>query len=371
MPDIRIPSFSYSFTESDVAFITDEVGRLFREGRHLTMGAHGEALEEEFVRYTGVRHAVSVASGTAALEIALRSLDVAGGEVVVPTNTFGATVVSVLRAGAVPVFADTGDDMSVSVADVAAKLGPRVRAVVTVHIGGLISPHTLELARLCEERGIPLVEDAAHAAGASLQGRHAGSFGVAAAFSLFSTKVMTSGEGGLLVTDDERIRDRARLLRDHAKNPDGTMSTTGYNWRLTEMQAIVSRTQLRRLDEMVRGRNAVAALYDERLAEVEGIRLLTPPTEAVHNRYKYIVELERHRPRDVQKILRDRYGIALGGYVYDVPCHLQEAFRSYATGPFPGADRMCPAHICPPVYPDMPLSDAAHVADALSEVLRG
>ncbi|WP_055494454.1 DegT/DnrJ/EryC1/StrS aminotransferase family protein [Streptomyces sp. TP-A0356] len=371
MSDIRIPSFDYSFRESDVQYITDEIGRLFRDHRHLTMAAHGEALEAEFAAHAGTRHAVSVASGTAALEIALRAVGVAGGEVVVPTNTFGATAVSVLRAGAVPVFADTADDMSVSVEDVAAKLGPRVRAVVTVHIGGLVSPHTVELARLCEERGVPLVEDAAHAAGASYRGRRAGSFGVAAAFSLFSTKVMTSGEGGLLVTDDERIRDTARLLRDHAKNPDGTMSTTGYNWRLTEMQAIVGRTQLRRLDEMIEGRNAVAAVYDERLAGIEGVRLLTPPADAVHNRYKYIIELERHRPQDVQDQLRDKYGVALGGYVYQTPCHLQDAFRDYATGPFPGADRMCPSHICPPIYPDMPLNDAAHVADALYEVLHG
>ncbi|MFC8532446.1 DegT/DnrJ/EryC1/StrS family aminotransferase [Streptomyces sp. NPDC057249] len=371
MSEKCIPSFSYSFHEADIQYITDEVGRLFRDQRHLTMSAHGEALETDFAAYTGTRHAVSVASGTAALEIALRAVGVEGGEVVVPTNTFGATVVSVLRAGAVPVFADTSDDMSVSVEDVEARIGPRTRAVVTVHIGGLVSPRTVDLARLCEERGVPLVEDAAHAAGASYRGRRAGTFGVAAAFSLFSTKVMTSGEGGLIATDDERIRDTARLLRDHAKNPDGTMSTTGYNWRLTEMQAIVGRVQLRRLDEMIAGRNAVAAVYDERLAGIEGVRLLTPPDGAVHNRYKYIVELERHRPQDVQRRLDEKFGIALGGYVYQTPCHLQDAFRSYAAGPFPGADRICPAHICPPIYPDMPANDAAYVADCLREVLNG
>src|SRR5262249_40384897 len=157
----------------------------------------------EFAAYTGSPHVVSVASGTAALEIALRSLEVSGGEVIVPTNTFGATVVAVLRAGAVPVFADTADDMSIRVADVAAKFSARTRAVVTVHIGGLISPDTPVLAQLCADRGIPMVEDAAHAAGASYCGRQAGSFGIAAAFSLFSTKVMTSGEGGLLVTANE------------------------------------------------------------------------------------------------------------------------------------------------------------------------
>lgn len=371
MPDVRVPPFSYSFHEADIRSITDQIGRLLHERRHLTMGEHGASLEDDFAAYTGNRYAVSVASGTAALEIALRALDVAGGEVVVPTNTFGATVVAVLRAGAVPVFADAADDMAVSVMDVAAKLNARTRAVVTVHIGGLISSDTPALAQLCADRDVPLIEDSAHAAGASYQGRQAGSFGVAAAFSLFSTKIMTSGEGGLLVTSDQRIRDTAMLLRDHAKEPDGTMSTTGYNWRLTEMQAIVARVQLRRLEEMIKGRSAVATLYDERLAGSPGLRLLAPPEGAVHNRYKYIIELTQHDPRRVQEDLRERFGIILGGYVYQTPCHLQEAFRSYARGLFPGAERLCPRHVCLPIYPDMPPEDAAYVADALLEVLHG
>lgn len=371
MPDLRIPPFSYSFHEADIRAITDEIGRMLREKRHLTMGEHGAALEDEFAAYTGNRYAISVASGTAALEIALRALDVAGGEVVVPTNTFGATVVAVLRAGAVPVFADAAADMSVNTMDVAAKMHARTRAVITVHIGGLISPDTQALAQLCTDRGIPLIEDAAHAAGASYQGRQAGSFGVAAAYSLFSTKVMTSGEGGLLVTSDQRIRDTAMRLRDHAKELDGTMSTTGYNWRLTEMQAIVGRVQLRRLDEMIKGRSAVAALYDERLASSPGLRLLTPPEGAVHNRYKYIIELTQHDPRRIQEDLRERFGVTLSGYVYRTPCHLQRAFRSYVRGSFPGAERLCPRHICLPIYPDMPPEDAAYVADALLEVLNG
>jgi perosamine synthetase len=249
VPPPRIPPFRYSIHESDIAFVTSEIETLLRSEAHLTMGAHGDALALAFSDSCGVRHAVSVASGTAALEITLRALDVAGGDVIVPTNTFGASPVAVMRAGATPVFADAGQDLAMSVPDVERRLTPRVRAVMTVHIGGAISPSTADLAELCETRGIPLVEDAAHAIGAAHDGRRAGQWGVAAAFSLFSTKVATSGEGGLIATNDDRIREIATLLRDHAKEPDGTMTTTGYNWRMSEFQAILARAQLGRLDD--------------------------------------------------------------------------------------------------------------------------
>jgi dTDP-4-amino-4,6-dideoxygalactose transaminase len=371
VPRTRITPFSYGFRESDIEQITAEIGSLLRDRRHLTMGANGAALEHDFAAYAGRRHVVSVASGTAALEIILRAVDVAGAQVIVPTNTFGATVVAVLRAGGVPVFADTADDMSVSLPDVAGKLSAQVRAVITVHIGGTISAQVRELAELCAGAGVALVEDAAHAAGAVHDGQQPGSFGIAAAFSLFSTKVMTSGEGGLIATDDDRIRDHAVLLRDHAKNPDGTMSTTGYNWRLTELQAIVARAQLRRLDAMIASRNEVAARYDERLRQLDGVRLLSLPPDSRRNGYKYLVFTERVRPEEAQNRLANDYGIVLGGYVYQHPCHRQPAFYEFAAGSFRGADRLCSTHLCPPIHPDMALADVDYVADALHDVLAG
>lgn len=349
--------------------MTREIETLLRANAHLTMGAHGQALEEEFAAVCGVKHAVSVASGTAALEIILRSGEVAGGDVIVPTNTFGASLVAILRAGATPVFADASEDLSVNIDDVERRLTASVRAVMTVHIGGAISPSTERLAELCVSRGIPLVEDAAHAIGAAHDGRCAGRWGVAAAFSLFSTKVATSGEGGLIATDDPCVRAAAMLLRDHAKHPDGTMSVTGYNWRLSELQAILARAQIARLDEIVASRNRVAAIYDDRFAGVDGIRVLRAAAGARHNRYKYVIFLERHDPDKVGQVLRDRYGIALGGSVYRRPCHTQPAFTQFATDGYPVAERLARTHICLPIYADMPDVDAEFVADALCAIL--
>lgn len=369
MSATRIPPYRYSIHDEEIRFVTREIETLLRATAHLTMGAHGQALEAEFAAACGVQHAVSVASGTAALEIILRALDVAGGAVIVPTNTFGASPVSILRAGATPVFADASEDLSVSIEDVERRLTASVRAVMTVHIGGAISPSTEGLAALCASRGIPLVEDAAHAIGAAHHGRCAGHWGVAAAFSLFSTKVATSGEGGLITTDAPNVRDAAMLLRDHAKQPDGTMTVTGYNWRMSELQAILARAQIARLDEIVAGRNRVAAIYDDRLASVDGIRVLRAADGARHNRYKYVVFLERHDPDDVGHVLRDRYGIALGGSVYRTPCHMQPAFTHFATDGYPVAERLARSHICLPIYADMPDADAEFVAEALCAVL--
>lgn len=369
MKAVRIPPYRYSIGEHDIAFVTREVEALLREEAHLTMGAHGEALEEAFAAACGVRHAVSLASGTAALEIILRALDVAGGEVIVPTNTFGASVVAIMRAGAKPVFADACEDLSVSIADVERRLNPAVRAVMTVHIGGAVSAHTGALVDLCESREVPLVEDAAHAIGASHDGRAPGRWGIAAGFSLFSTKVVTSGEGGLIATDDDRVRATGMLLRDHAKEPDGTMTTTGYNWRMSELQAILARAQIARLDEIVDARNRVAAIYDERLADVDGMRVLKAADAARHNRYKYVIFLERHDPDKIGSELRERYGISVAGSVYRTPCHLQPAFAPFAEGPYPVAEQLAATHVCLPIYAGMADADAAYVADALCEVL--
>jgi len=358
-----IPPYRYQFDDRDIEWIGQEVEMLFRSGAHLTLGDHGQLLEEEIRDRSGRGFAAALASGTAALEAILRGVDVAGGEVIVPTNTFGATPVAVMRAGGTPVLADAGDDLSISVEDVARKLGPDVRAVVAVHIGGIISPSIRDLAALCRSAGVALVEDAAHALGATLDGHGPGAWGVGAAFSLFSTKVITSGEGGLLVTDDERIHRSAVLLRDHAKEDDGTMRVTGYNWRLSELQAIVARAQLRRLDEIVLARNQVSEAYDARLHGVPGLRRPPLPPEARPNGYKHVLFLEHAKPARVERDL-SREGIPLAGAVYRTPCHRQEAFADFAPGPLPNADRLADSHICLPLYAGMTAAEVEKVAAA-------
>jgi dTDP-4-amino-4,6-dideoxygalactose transaminase len=289
-----------------------------------------------------------------------------GSEVILPANTFAATAFAVIRAGAQPVIADILSDMSLDPADAARRVNSNTGAVVTVHIGGLISPATWDLVELCRDRRIPLVEDAAHAHGSTLDGRAAGSFGAAAAFSFFSTKVMTTGEGGMIVTNDADLARQARLLRDQAKVGGGNYhETIGYNWRMTEMQAILGIAQLRRLDEFIARRRQIASIYDRILANVRGVDVVTPPGQVGHNYYKYIVFVRGIAPEVLRERLRSKYDIALGGYVYELPLHEQPAFEVYRQGPLPIAEDLCRRHICPPIYPSLTDKQAEFIGRAI------
>ncbi len=214
----------------------------------LTLGGTTKAFEEAFGRRHDARFAVATSSGTSSLEIILRAVGVAGADVVVPANTFYATAGAVIHAGGRPRFADIDDaTMALTAASVEAALTPTTSAVVIVHIGGVISPAVDEIRSLLDERGVALIEDAAHAHGSTLDGRPAGSFGVAAAFSFYPTKVVTSAEGGMIVTGDERIAGEAVVYRDQGKAGfhGGEHVRMGYAWRLSELQAAVGLVQTR------------------------------------------------------------------------------------------------------------------------------
>ena len=202
----------------------------------LTLGPYTRQFEAAFAAAhsrpgaapADIPHAVAVSSGTAALEIALRYVGVSGRDVVVPANTFYATAAAAARAGGRPVFADMDPaTFALSPETLAAALTPRTAAVVVVHVGGLISPDLDELRRMCAERGIALVEDAAHAHGSTCDGQFAGTFGTAAAFSFYPTKVVTCGEGGMVLTSSADCADEARIYRDQGKGASRPTITSG------------------------------------------------------------------------------------------------------------------------------------------------
>jgi perosamine synthetase len=366
----RIPAQRYEFSDEDVETITRQFAELLRSRAFLTMGERCAEFEARFARLAGVPHAVSVSSGTAALEIILRAIGVEGAEVVVPTNTFAATAFAVLHAGGTPVFADCGPDLAVDPDDVERHITPATRAVIAVHIGGVISGGVTRLRELCRSRGLALFEDAAHACGSALNGCAAGGIGDAAAFSFFSTKVVTTGEGGMITTSDERIAATARLLRDQAKvQGHNRHDVVGSNWRLTELQAIVGLAQMARLPEHVAARERVARVYDEAFAGARGVRAMPVPEGCRPNWYKYLLLTEDEGAAVAARLSPDR-GVTLGGTVYDVACHQQPVFAPFARGPLPVAEHVCRHHVCPPIYPSLTDDDARRVADAVLEAAR-
>jgi perosamine synthetase len=371
---VNVPAARLVFSDEDRAAVQAMIDETLRTGS-LTLGPYTRELEDAFRARHEAPHAVAVSSGTSALEIILRTLGVEEREVVVPANTFFATAAAVLHAGGTPRFADVAPDtMALSASTVEAVLGENTAGVILVHIGGLISPEVDAIRALCERRGLFLVEDAAHAHGSSLDDRPAGSFGIAAAFSFYPTKVMTTGEGGMIVTGDERIRDDAHIYRDQGKAGflGGDHVRLGYAWRMSELHAAVGLVQLRRLDEFIKIRREVADQYDEGLAGIEGVAPLVSSPGSETNYYKYIAMLDPGIDRQVIKqALKEEHGVSLSGEVYASPLHHQPVFAGLHEGALPVAEDVCRRHVCLPIHSDMTRDEAAHVITSVRTVLAG
>ena len=364
-----VPAARVVFSEDDRREIAARIDDALQTGA-LTLGKNTIEFEDAFAAAHRARYAIAVASGTAALEIILRSLDVAGREVVIPANTFAATAFAVIHAGGTPVLADISPTTAALTADsVRAVLSERTAAVVVVHIAGFISAHINELRDLCDERGLALVEDAAHAHGCALDGVYAGSFGVAGAFSFYPTKVITTGEGGMIVTSDERIRDEALCYRDQGKAGfhSNQNARLGYAWRMSELHAAVGLVHFRHLHEFIESRDRIAARYTDGLASLSGVLTpLTPAPRARCNYYKFPVVLADSIDRSALKErLKDR-GVNLSGEVYDTPLHHQPVFEHIEHGPLPRAEHFCARHICLPVHSDMTDDEVERVLAALT-----
>jgi perosamine synthetase len=256
--------------------------------------------------------------------------------------------------------------------EISRRITPNTVGVVIVHIGGLVSRRMPEIQALIERKGLWLVEDAAHAHGSSLNGTQAGAFGIASAFSFYPTKVMTAGEGGMIVTHDERIAAEARIYRDQGKASftQNAHIRMGYNWRMSEPHAIIGLRHLERLSDMIAARRRIAGIFDEGLAGWDALAPLQVPEGGICNYYKYIARLRRPMDRKALKAkLRESYGVSLAGEVYEEPLHKQPIFQRYAQYPLPLAEDVCARHICLPIFYSMTEAQAFQVLDALKHTI--
>ena len=369
-----IPPVKAYFPEEDRKWITKQIDEMLVTGQ-LTLGKMGQAFEEEFAKLAGVQYAVAVGSGTEAIEIPLRILDVARKDVLVPTNTFFATAAAVIHAGGRPVFVDSDpSDFALSIKSLEKQITPDTVGVILVHIAGIVSQRTEAIVDWCKQKGFWLFEDAAHAHGSTLNGKHAGAFGIAGSFSFYPTKVMTSAEGGMIITNDKRIAEEAKLYRDQGKTSflENTHGKLGYNWRLSEPHAAIGLAQARRLKEINVKRVAIAKFYDEALSTGFAGRPLALAKGQFSNYYKYVFLPDKILDRKtLKKKLKENYGVCLGGEVYETPLHQQPVFKSMAKGRFPVAEEICARHICLPLFPSMTTDEARHVVESLKEALNG
>lgn len=368
-----IPPARVAFDKDDRERILELIDGALQSG-NLTIGPLTSQLEERFAEAHRAQHSVGTNSGTSAIEIALRGSGIEDAEVVVPANTFFATAAAVIHAGARPRFADVDPStLALSAETLDKALSPSVTAVIHVHIGGSISPEMDRIRQICDDRGVVLFEDAAHAHGSTLGGRPAGSWSKAATFSFYPTKVVAGAEGGMILTDDVGMRDEARVFRDQGKASflGGGHVRLGSAWRMSELQAAVALVQLSRMPEHIARRREVAADYDAALTELEDIAPLGEAEGAMGNYYKYIAVLDRGIDRDLFKsTMRERFSVGMSGEVYATPLHKEPVFASLAEGELPVAEDLCARHVCLPVHSDMTDSEVQQVIDGVRGTLK-
>lgn len=370
-----VPAARIYFPEEDRKELLERIDGILNSGQ-LTLGKYGAEFEGKFAQYVGTKYAIAVNSGTSALEIILRALDIEGSSVIVPTNTFFATPASVIHAGGKVIFADAADNLCIDTKSIRQNIQKDTKAILIVHIGGIVPPQITEIQQLCAERNIFLIEDAAHAHGSTLNGKMAGSFGIAAAFSFYPTKVMTSGEGGMITTNDENVYKRALVFRDQGKAGFfGNVHTEmGYNWRMSEPHAAIGLSQFNRLEEFIADRRRIAKIYDKEIGNISRLSPLQIPSEVKSNYYKYVAFLKAGTDRSsLKKELKEKYKVSLSGEVYELPCHLQPIFKklyNFNGGELPVAEDLCQRHVCLPVFARMSDEQAEYVIQSLKEVLR-
>ncbi|MDX2678756.1 DegT/DnrJ/EryC1/StrS family aminotransferase [Streptomyces sp. NY05-11A] len=334
----------------------------------LTNGAENEAFGQEFADRHQARFGVTFCTGTAALNAMLLAEGIGpGDEVIVPSMTFVATATSVCHVGATPVFADIDPrTFNLDPASVASRITPATRAVMTVHYAG--QPGDLDgLARVCAEAGVPLLEDAAQAAGAEYRGRPVGTFGRSAMFSFTPTKNITTGEGGMVLTDDPGIAERLKLLRNHGQTGLYRHESLGYNWRLTEMQAAIGRVQLRRLDGILRRKQLIAQSLTRRLTGLPG---LTTPHQAPDTRGTWML-YTCLLPGIRDQVLADLLGQGVEARIYFPPVHRQPVFAeregdSGFAAALPVTEAVAQAMLSLPVHHRLTETEVAEIADAVT-----
>lgn len=361
------------FHEEDIPDILVRVEEVLRGGR-LIFGGNTREFEESFRAAVGAAHAVSVNSCTTALEIALRFYDVRGREVIVPTNTFASDVLAVMYAGGTPVLADMdARTFGLDVEDAVTRIGPRTAGVIAVHIAGLIDPQFERLRQLCRDRGLFLIEDASHAHGAAVDGRKAGSLADAACFSFYPTKIMTTGTGGMITTDNAELAAFARSLRHHGQGAGlEDIVNLGNDWCMDELSAALGIYQLKRLEQNVEHRRRLVEWYRRELSGDAWLTIPEYPPHVRHAYYKIPVLLEPGIDKNrLRRILRDEYEIDIGS-LYDPPCHLQPVFQRQLgcrRGMFPRAEEILLRQTCLPAHAVVGPEDVGAVADALRQAV--
>ena len=370
---VKYPRAKPYFSSKMKSNILKDISGILDSGM-LTQGTHVAEFESKFKNKIGTEYAVATSSCTSALEIAIRSLELKNTNILVTTNTWMSCANVILLTDNKPIFVDIdANTLNMSTKDLISKLD-NVGAILWVHMAGLISPDFFKVKDICDKKGIFIIEDCAHAHGATINGMKAGSLGDVGCFSFYPTKIIATGEGGMITTNNPDIAAKADIYRNHGttRNPQKiigldygvTCHYASQNYRMTEIAGILGKYQLEQLHSFVKSRNHIADLYRKYLKDVPGINLL--PKYDGHSYWNFFILLEKNINRDeFAKILLYEYGIQTAN-AYTPTIHQQELFKPYLNGiELPVADDILNRHISLPMYVTLTEQDIHYITDCI------
>jgi len=362
--DWRIQQVAPNFDDDEVESAVASIRRAW-----LTEGPQAAEFLATIKADTGARHAALAPNGTLGLFLALLALDLPrDSEILIPTFTFYASASSAVFAGLKPVFVDADPDtFNLDVTTLEELVTKRTKAIMPVHVYGHCAPME-EVMEFAVRHGLAVIEDAAQAYGVNYQGRHAGTWGDLGVISFFADKTITTGEGGVVLTNDDALHDRLRLLRNQGRRHSGTFvhDSLGMNFRVTDLQCAVGNAQLRKLPDIVAAKRANHARYVANLTGVAGLRWLQVQPGSDHVPFRFALVSER-RERLVAAL--EGAGVQTRGFFY--PMHQQPALRQYSRGPLPVAEDLYQKGICLPVHPDLTPADIDDICAIIRTVQHG
>lgn len=364
------------FPPKEIEWILKETQLILSGEKMLSMGENVRKFEENFSAYCNRKYGIVTNSCTSALNIVLRSLKLSeDDEVIVPTQTFFANLSSIVNSRAKPVFCDTDENFLMSFDDLEKKITPNTKAIIVVHFAGAISKDIFKIKELCHRLGITLIEDCAHAHGAYATDSNgkihrAGSIGDIGCFSFFSTKIMTTGEGGMIVCDNKERSLIFRSLANRGLNPLNKIeefNQYGENFRLSEFNATLGLSQLRCLEDFIDHRNQIAQIYKVELEELKHLlRFQEVSSGYRHSYWRFIVFLKKHNPKNIIEKLAKKEICADAPYS---PLLHQQPILSNRSS-CPKAEELSKTHISLPIHMKITLEDAKKIAKELKSILQ-
>lgn len=357
--------------EEEVQAVRDVIDSGLLTSASFEGGPKVRDFESRFAGFVGSKYGVAVNSGTAALHLALLAAGVGpGDEVIVPPFTFVATATVVLLVGARPVFADIDPETyNIDPENVKRLISPRTKAIIPVHLYGLPAEMDV-LMEIAREHNIVVIEDAAQAHGASYKGRMVGSIGDMGCFSFYATKNMTTGEGGMITTNNREYWERLRMLRSHGQVKGYDPHVLGYNYRMPEIEAAIGLVQLAKLPRFLEIRRRNAMMLNDLLSELKGLTLPYEPSGVRHSWYLYTISVDNNR--DALRDGLNKLGIGASVY-YETPVHLTPLFykMGFREGMYPVAENAARHVLSLPVHPGLNENDMVFIYESVKKMLVG